>query len=99
MIYIGTFSKVLFPSLRLGYLILPLPLVEAFLQVRRLIDVHTPMLEQLALTDFIVEGHFARHLRRMRTLYTERRAALLSTASGLALKIHAPDAGLHCIMF
>ncbi len=84
MIYIGTFSKVLFPALRIGYLILPPPLVDAFLTVRRLIDIHTPMLEQAVLTDFIVEGHFTRHLRRMRTLYAERRAALL-------------EAGIHCI--
>jgi len=97
VIYIGTFSKVLFPALRIGYLILPLPLVDAFLTVRSLIDVHTPMLEQAVLTDFIVEGHFARHLRRMRTLYAERRAALIEAVSELPLEIYSPKAGIHCI--
>ncbi len=97
VIYIGTFSKVLFPALRIGYLILPSPLVEAFLTVRRLIDIHTPMLEQAVLADFIAEGHFSRHLRRMRTLYAERRAALLEAVSGLPLEIQSPEAGIHCI--
>jgi len=97
VIYIGTFSKVLFPALRIGYLILPPPLVDAFLTVRHLIDVHTPMLEQAVLTDFMAEGHFSRHLRRMRTLYAERRAALLEAVSELPLEIHSPEAGIHCI--
>jgi GntR family transcriptional regulator / MocR family aminotransferase len=97
VIYIGTFSKVLFPALRIGYLIVPPPLVEAFLAVRRLIDIHPPMLEQATLADFIVEGHFARHLRRMRTLYAERRAALIEAASALPLDIQAPEAGIHCV--
>jgi GntR family transcriptional regulator / MocR family aminotransferase len=97
VIYIGTFSKVLFPALRIGYLILPMPLVDAFLSVRSLIDVHTPLLEQAVLTDFIVEGHFIRHLRRMRTLYAERRAALIIAARGLPLEIYSPEAGIHCI--
>jgi GntR family transcriptional regulator/MocR family aminotransferase len=97
VIYIGTFSKVLFPALRVGYLVLPPPLVEPFLTVRRLIDIHTPMLEQAVLTDFIAEGHFTRHLRRMRTLYAERRAALLEAVSELPLEIQSPEAGIHCI--
>jgi GntR family transcriptional regulator/MocR family aminotransferase len=65
---IGTFSKVLFPALRLGYLILPLPLVEAFRTVRNLIDTQPPTLEQAVLADFIADGHFTRHLRKMRSL-------------------------------
>jgi GntR family transcriptional regulator / MocR family aminotransferase len=97
VIYIGTFSKVLFPSLRIGYLILPPLLVDSFLKVRRLIDIHAPMLEQAVLTDFITEGHFTRHLRRMRTLYAERRSALLEAAKGLPLEIHSPEAGIHCV--
>jgi len=97
VIYIGTFSKVLFPALRIGYLILPPPLVEAFRTVRNLIDTHPPMLEQAVLADFIVDGHFTRHLRKMRSLYAERRAALLEAAREINLEIHPPEAGLHCV--
>ena len=97
VIYIGTFSKVLFPALRIGYLILPMPLVDTFLTVKSLIDVHNPLLEQAVLTDFMVEGHFVRHLRRMRTLYAERRKALIKAARGLPLEIYSPEAGIHCI--
>lgn len=97
VIYIGTFSKVLFPSLRIGYLILPEHLIEPFLAVRRLINIHNPLLEQQALTDFITEGHFARHLRRMRSLYAERRAALLEALRPLTLEVYSPPAGIHCI--
>jgi GntR family transcriptional regulator/MocR family aminotransferase len=97
VIYVGTFSKVLFPALRIGYLILPPPLVEAFRTVRNLIDTHPPMLEQAVLADFIVEGHFARHLRKMRSLYAERRAAILQAAREINLEIHPPEAGMHCV--
>jgi GntR family transcriptional regulator / MocR family aminotransferase len=97
VIYIGTFSKVLFPSIRIGYMILPLPLVDSFLKVRRLIDIHSPMLEQVVLADFMIEGHFTRHLRRMRTLYAERRSALLEAARELPLEIDSPEAGIHCV--
>jgi GntR family transcriptional regulator/MocR family aminotransferase len=97
VIYIGTFSKVLFPSLRIGYMILPAQLVDSFLKVRRLIDIHSPLLEQAVLADFIMEGHFTRHLRRMRALYAERRSALLEAASELPLKIDSPEAGIHCV--
>jgi GntR family transcriptional regulator/MocR family aminotransferase len=97
VIYIGTFSKVLFPSIRIGYMILPPPLVDSFLKVRRLIDIHSPILEQAVLADFMIEGHFARHLRRMRALYAERRSALLEAASKLPLKIDSAEAGIHCI--
>ena len=97
MIYVGTFSKVLFPALGIGYLILPPVLVSAFEAVRSFINVHPPILEQMVLTDFIVEGHFMRHLRRMRGLHSERRAALLQTAREIPLDIHPPEAGLHCV--
>lgn len=97
VIYIGTFSKVLFPALRIGYLILPPALVDSFLKVRRLVDIHSPMLEQAVLAEFMTGGHFVRHLRRMRTLYAERRAALLKAVKELPLEIDSPQAGIHCV--
>ncbi|MCA9874915.1 MAG: PLP-dependent aminotransferase family protein [Anaerolineales bacterium] len=97
VIYVGTFSKVLYPALRLGYLILPLQLVDAFRTVRNLIDTHSPILEQAVLTEFIEEGHFSRHLRKMRRLYAERRATLLEATQKLPLEIISPEAGLHCV--
>jgi GntR family transcriptional regulator/MocR family aminotransferase len=74
VLYIGTFSKVLFPSLRLGYLVVPTSLIDVFARAKWLADRHTPLLEQQVLTDFINQGHLDRHIRRMRNLYEERRA-------------------------
>ena len=97
VIYIGTFSKILYPALRLGYLILPPNLIDAFLIVRNLIDTHPPILEQAVLADFLIDGHFSRHLRRMRRLYAERRAALLAAVRTLPLEIISAEAGMHCV--
>lgn len=100
VIYIGTFSKVLFPSLRLGYLVAPAALVSGFVAARRFIDVHPPMLEQLALADFIAEGHFARHLRKMRLLYLERRDTLVAALRrelGDLVDVGVPEAGMHLV--
>jgi len=66
VIYMGTFSKTLFPSLRLGFLVLPHDLVEYFRRARSATDGHSPITEQAVLADFITEGHYARHIRRMR---------------------------------
>ncbi|MDQ4106850.1 MAG: PLP-dependent aminotransferase family protein, partial [Actinomycetota bacterium] len=100
VIYVGTFSKVLFPSLRLGYLVVPENLVDAFCAARALSDRHAPVVEQAVLTDFIVEGHFSRHMRRMRTLYTERQAALVEAAgrklAGI-LEVRPAEAGMHLV--
>src|ERR1700691_309639 len=79
VIYVGTFSKVLFPALRLGYIVIPQDLVDAFLTVRVAMDIFPPYLHQEAITDFMREGHFARHIRRMRLLYSERRTALVES--------------------
>src|SRR5258707_10617914 len=78
VIYVGTFSKVLFPSLRIGYVVLPADLVSAFCRVRQASDISHATLEQAVLADFIREGHLARHIRRMRMLYMERNDALVA---------------------
>jgi GntR family transcriptional regulator/MocR family aminotransferase len=98
VVYIGTFSKVLFPAVRMGYLVVPPSLREGFVQAREAFDLFSPTLYQLALAEFLSEGHFVRHLRRMRGIYLERRNALLA---GLArhcadhLTVYNADAGLH----
>lgn len=77
VIYLGTFSKVLFPSLRLGYMVVPEDLIDAFLIARSLSDRQQSTLEQAILTDFISEGHFMRHIRRSRVAYAERQDCML----------------------
>ncbi len=101
VVYIGTFSKVLFPSLRVGYLVAPPPLVRVFARAKWLADRQTPMIEQRVLTDFINEGHLERHLRRMRTLYDKRRQALvrsLETHFGDRVTILGDNAGMHLMI-
>ena len=77
VIYVGTFSKVMFPALRLGYVVVPKDLVDAFADARDATDQFSSTLYQAVMTDFIREGHLARHIRRMRMLYMERRTALV----------------------
>lgn len=102
VVYIGTFSKVLFPSLRLGYVVIPSELVERFRTVRAAMDISPPTFGQEVLADFIGEGHFSRHIRRMRLLYQERRNALLKslrTVFGCNLEMTGEQAGMHlCVM-
>jgi GntR family transcriptional regulator / MocR family aminotransferase len=98
VIYIGTFSKVLFPSLRVGYIVIPPDLVEHFLAVRHAMDVGPPHQFQAVLADFIKEGHFSRHLRRMRLEYGGRRELLVSCIRkelGAMVELHGAEAGLH----
>jgi GntR family transcriptional regulator/MocR family aminotransferase len=77
VIYVGTFSKVMFPAMRLGYLVLPKDLVPAFAVAREATDTCSSSLYQAVMADFIREGHFARHIARMRKLYAQRRRALV----------------------
>ena len=80
VIYLGTFSKVLFPSLRIGYMVVPPDLVAGFAAARAMVGWCSPTVDQAVLTDFIADGHFARHIKRMRPLYVERQAALVNAA-------------------
>jgi len=79
VVYVGTFSKTMFPALRAGYLIVPPPLVDAFGAAVRLTGQQVPAADQAALADFITEGHFAAHVRRMRALYAARREHLVAS--------------------
>jgi GntR family transcriptional regulator/MocR family aminotransferase len=79
VIYMGTFSKILFPAIRLGYLVLPDRLAGVFTKAKVLADRQAPMLEQYALTDFINEGHMERHIRKMRMVYEKRRNATVES--------------------
>jgi GntR family transcriptional regulator/MocR family aminotransferase len=101
VIYIGTFSKIMFPSLRIGYVIAPPGLVPRFRRAKWLADRHTPVPEQAALADFISEGHLERHVRRMRRIYGERRNALVESLQrhfGDRVTIYGDAAGMHVLV-
>ncbi len=100
VIYIGTFTKTLFPAIRLGYLVLPIDLVERFVEVRKAVDSFSPTFHQAVLTDFIREGHFARHVRKMRLLCGERRSALVNAIQseiGGTLRVLGDQAGMNLV--
>ncbi len=100
VIYVGTFSKVMFPALRVGYAVLPLDLVARFRRVRGALDNFPAPLYQAALFDFIHDGHFARHIRRMRSVYAERRAVLVATIERELdeVAIVGDRAGMHLVV-
>ena len=98
VIYIGTFSKVLLPSVRLGYIVVPPDLLDRFVAVCLAFDIFPGSLYQQVVARFIREGHFARHVRRMRSLYKERHRVLIDGIRcifGGSLEIHGVEAGMH----
>lgn len=100
VIYLGTFSKVLFPALRVGYLVVPPDLVEAFGRALGILSRGVSPITQAILAEFIGEGHLSRHIRRMRVLYEERRDTLIEAAEaelGGFLEIGPTETGLHTV--
>ena len=108
VIYCGTFSKVMFPALRIGYAIVPPQLVAPFSRMKWIADRHAPTLEQAALAEFLSEGHLDRHIRRMRRLYGHRRdvlkealsrhfadgAQILGDAAGMSMMVRFADTSI-----
>ncbi len=101
VIYVGSFGKTLFPGLRIGYLVVPEALAESFATASAELYREGQLLQQAVLAEFIAEGHFTSHIRKMRTLYGQRRQAVLDAAMhryGDALPAVGGDAGLHVVM-
>lgn len=97
VVHAGSFSKTLFSALRLAYVVVPDALLDRFLAAKSIVDRFTPPFAQAVLADFLAEGHFGRHLRRMRALYAERRHALLGALAselGEDLEVIGANAGL-----
>ncbi|UHL64235.1 PLP-dependent aminotransferase family protein [Paralcaligenes sp. KSB-10] len=103
VVYLGTFSKILFPSLRLGYAIVPDALVPAFCGARVLMDRHTPSADQHVLAAFITEGYLDRHIRRIRGVYADRRSQLLGMLGRWIPKdlgwLQPSDQGMHLVLW
>jgi GntR family transcriptional regulator/MocR family aminotransferase len=100
VVYIGTFSKVLFPALRVGYMVIPADLVGRFAAVRATINICPPSLIQNVLAELLREGHFARHVRKTRALYAERRSVLVAALHedlGDRLEVLGDQAGMHLV--
>ena len=100
VIYAGTMSKILYPSLRLGYLLVPAPLADAVAKLRTAIDQHSPTIDQATLARFITEGFYLSHVRRMRQVYAERREFFIQQFNQLLgdrFRLEIADAGLHAL--
>ncbi len=100
VIYVGTFSKVMFPAIRLGYMVVPPALAEPIIRIRRSLDDQTAIVMQPILTEFIESGHFAAHIRRMRILYAERQKVLIDAVRlhlSDVLDIEPDEAGMHVV--
>jgi GntR family transcriptional regulator/MocR family aminotransferase len=102
VIYVGTLNKVLFPGLRMGYVVVPRPLLQAFVAARYLMDRQPPTLAQTVVTAFMREGYLAAHIRRMRLLYREQRDLLVAELGrrlGDDVTLAAPDQGMHLVAY
>jgi len=102
VIYVGTFNKALFPGLRIGYAVVPRALLQAFVGARYLIDRQPATLQQAVVSEFMQQGHFAAHIRRMRQLYREQRDALAETLARRgpgSLEVTLPDQGMHLVAY
>jgi GntR family transcriptional regulator/MocR family aminotransferase len=100
VIYAGTMSKILYPSLRLGYLLAPEHLVEPMIKIRAVMDQHSPAIDQATLARFLTEGFFLSHIKRMRKLYSDRREFFIEQFNNLLSKyfiLEIPEAGLHFV--
>jgi GntR family transcriptional regulator/MocR family aminotransferase len=103
VIYIGTFNKTLFPALRIGYMVMPsVTMAQQFTMAKAEIDRQSPVIDQAILTQFMIDGHFLRHLRRMRLVYKKAQDELISLLRqhlGAHIRIAAADAGMHLIVW
>jgi GntR family transcriptional regulator / MocR family aminotransferase len=101
VIYVGTSSKLLFPSLRIGYVVVPDSLVEGFERLKHLIDDHLPLIDQATLAEFLESGAFFSHIRRCRRAYAERQSLFLDLfqKSNLPLDFRYPDGGMNLTGF
>ena len=100
VIYAGTVSKILCPSLRLGYIVAPEPLVDSFVKIRSAIDQHSSPIDQATLARFITEGFFLSHIKRMRKIYAERRDFFIKQFNELLgdrFTLQVPEAGLNIV--
>jgi GntR family transcriptional regulator/MocR family aminotransferase len=101
VIYLGTYSKVLAPSLRLGYAIVPSPLVDAFIGARQLMDRHAPVGDQHVISSYMREGYFEAHIRRIKGVYADRRATLIAEIQRQIpeVEVQPSDQGMHVIVW
>ena len=102
VVYVGTLNKALFPGLRIGYVVVPRALLPAFIGARYLIDRQPATLQQAVVPEFMQQGHFAAHIRRMRQLYREQRDALVEILRRRAadrLEVALPDQGMHLVAY
>jgi GntR family transcriptional regulator/MocR family aminotransferase len=100
VIYSGTMSKILYPSLRLGYIVAPEQLIEPMIKIRAVMDQHSPAIDQATLARFLTEGFFLTHIKRMRKLYSDRRDFFIEQFNKLLgdyFILEIPEAGLHFV--